>query len=201
MNRSAFVISVVLTTFVLMAIAGIVYTVRAQKPATETEAIPENNLEAEPALDPPLEQVLLERETIYQQRIAEANARLKQAQQQLAAQSILVNQQANSQGPVTEISSDQAMQVAADFLGQDSVYWVELVSVRGEEMYLVTFVSGDIVYVNLAGQVVGSAPAQGFGSSNGGGGKKTVSIKMDDNGQSEHESEDGEHETEDEHED
>jgi len=201
MNRSAFVISVVLTTFVLMAIAGIVYTVRAQKPATETEAIPENNLEAEPALDPPLEQVLLERETIYQQRIAEANARLKQAQQQLAAQSILVNQQANSQGPVTEISSDQAMQVAADFLGQDSVYWVELVSVRGEEMYLVTFVSGDIVYVNLAGQVVGSAPAQGFGSSNGGGGNKTISIKEDDHSQEEHESGDDDHESEDEHDD
>ena len=204
MNKTAFIISVVLTTFILMAVAGVVYTLRAPEPATaaETETIPENNLDAEPTLDPSLEQVLLERESVYQQRIAEANARLQQAQQQLAAQSIVANQQMNSQNAVTEISSDQAMQVAADFLGTDSVYWVEFVSMRGEKLYMVTFNSGDIVYVNMAGQVVGSAPARGFGSSNGGGGgKKTVSIKVDDHDQTEHDSGEDEHETEDEHDD
>jgi hypothetical protein len=83
------------------------------------------------------------------------------------------------------------MQLAADYLGQDSVYWVEIVTVRGEDMYMVTFTTGEMVYVNLAGQVVGSAPAQGFGSSNGGGGKKTsVSTREDNHDQEEHESED-----------
>jgi hypothetical protein len=208
MNKTAFVISVVLTTFVLMSIAGIVYTLRAPQPATDVQAAPETSIEAQPAeavptVDPSLEQILLERESVYQQRIAEANARLLQAQQQLAAQSQLVNQPAVNQNTVTAISSDQAMQIAANFLGTDSVYWVEKVTVNGEEMYLVTFASGDVVYVNYAGQVVGSAPAQGFGSSNGGGGggKKTISTGGDDHGQSEHESDGGEHETEGGHED
>ena len=196
MNKTAFVISVVLTTFVLMAVAGIVYTLRAPQPATETEAVPDNNLEAQPTLDPSLEQTLLEREAIYQQRIAEANARLQQAQQQLAAKSSVVNQQANSQNIATAITPEQAMQVAADYLGQDSAYWVEIVSLQGVDTYMVSFSTGDLVYVNMAGQVVGSAPAQNFGSSNGGAGNKTISTKGDDRGHEEHGSGEDGHETE-----
>jgi hypothetical protein len=69
-------------------------------------------------------------------------------------------------------------------------------------MYLVTFASGDLVYVNMSGQVVGSAPAQGFGGGShggAGGGKKTVSLREDDHSQEGHDSGEGEHETEDEH--
>ena len=198
MNKTAFVVSVVLTTFVLMIFAGVVYALRAPQGSTELESVPESSLEAEPTLDPSLEQALLEREQIYQQRIAEANIRLEQAQTQLAAQSLLVNQQITSQTVVSEITPEQAMDVAADFLGQDSVYWVEIVSLRGEEMYLVTFPSGDMVYVNMAGLVVGSAPAQGFSSSGGGGGSRTFSSRGDEGGQEdhEHESEGDSHESE-----
>jgi hypothetical protein len=195
MNKTAFVVSVVLTTFVLMIFAGVVYALRAPQVSTEVESVPENSIEAEPTLDPSLEQALLEREKIYQQRIAEANTRLEQAQKQLAAQSMLGNQQPNSQTAMAEVTSEQAVQAAVEFLGQDNVYWVEIVSVSGEDMYMVTFTTGDMVYVNMAGQVVGSSPAQLSGSSIGGAGKKTISTKGDDQNQEEHEheSEDDDH--------
>ena len=202
MNKTAFIVSVVLTTFVLMIFAGVVYALRAPQVSTELESVPESSIEAEPTLDPSLEQAVLEREKIYQQRIAEANTRLEQAQKQLAAQSSLVNQQTTSQSAMTEITSEQAMQVAVEFLGQESAYWVEIVFVRGEKMYLVTFTTGDMVYVNMAGQVVGSAPAQNFGSSNGGSHPKTISTKADNRNYEDHEQEheDDDHES-DEHED
>jgi hypothetical protein len=195
MNKTAFVASVVLTTFVLMIFAGVVYALRAPQVSTDVESVPESSIEAEPTLDPSLEQALLDREKIYQQRIAEANTRLAQAQKQLAAQASLENQQTTSQSAVTEITSEQAMQAAVEFLGQDNVYWVEIVSVSGEDMYMVTFTTGDMIYVNMVGQVVGSSPAQIPGSSIGGAGKKTISTKGDDQNQEEHEheSEDDDH--------
>jgi hypothetical protein len=205
MNKTAFVISVVLTTFVLMAVGGIVYAMRTSngvpEVAPEIESEQTISAEATPTIDPSLEQALVEREAIYQQRIAEANARLEQAQQQLA-QSALVGQQSISQVALTQITPEQAMQIAADFLGQNSVYWVEITTVEGEDLYLVTFTSGDMVYVNMAGQVVGSAPAQSFGSSGGGGGGGSRSVKASSEGGEhsgehggEYEHEDGEHES------
>jgi len=202
MNKTAFVISVVLTTFVLMAFGGIVYALRASDAAPATESVQQNSVELVSTEDPSLEQTLLEREAIYQQRIAEANARLEQAQQQLAAQTALVSPQANGQAAVTQITAEQAAQIAADFLGQSSVYWVEIVTVKGEDLYMVTFTTGEAVYVNLAGQVVGSAPAQYSGGGGGGGGGlqivSTVSNGSDhddgneENHESEHEGDDHE---------
>jgi uncharacterized membrane protein len=204
MNRTAFVISVVLTTFVLMAVAGVVYTLRTPQAATETEIAPadnsdtgtDNTIDAAPTLDPSLEQALLDREKIYQQRIAEANARLQQAQEQLAAKSLLVSPQADSQNTAAQITPEQAMKVASDYLGQDSAFWVEIVSLKGVDTYMVSFSTGDLVYVSMAGQVVGSAPAQNFGGSLGGAGKKTVSTKGDDQVHEDHGSGGEGHETE-----
>jgi len=81
MNKTAFVISIVLTTFVLMAVGGIAYATRASnQPQEESIASP---APIDPALvDPALQQALNEREAAYQQMIAEANARLEQSQQQ-----------------------------------------------------------------------------------------------------------------------
>lgn len=196
MNKTAFVISVILTTFVLMAFGGVVYALRAPEAAPVTESGEEISAEAAPTDEPSLEQTLLEREAIYQQRIAEANARLEQAQQQIAVQTALTDPQANSQAAVTQITPEQAAQIAADFLGQNSVYWVEIVAVRGEDLYMVTFTSGEAVYVNMVGQVVGSAPAQFSGGSGGGGGLKMASSGG--GGESDHgDDHEGEHEEED----
>jgi 2',3'-cyclic-nucleotide 2'-phosphodiesterase (5'-nucleotidase family) len=187
MNKTAFVLSVVLTTFVLMAFGGVVYALRAPEVATATQSVEEVVVEAAPTADPSLEQTLLEREQIYQQRIAEANARLAQAQAQLAGQSSLAGQTANSQAALTSITPEQAAQIAADAFGQ-GVAWVEIVTVKGEDLYLVTLTSGDLVYVSMTGQVVGSAPAQYSGTS-GGGGRQLVSNETSSGGEGEHEDE------------
>lgn len=206
MNKTAFVISIVLTTFVLMSVGGVVYALRAPEVAPVAESAAEGPAVVDPALGPSLEQTLLEREAIYQQRIAEANARLEQAQQQLATQSPLADPQAGSLAAGVQITAEQAAQIAADFFGQSSVAWVEIVTVKGEDMFLVTFATGEMVYINMSGQVVGSAPAQfSLGSSSGGGHnpgsagssgseQSEDSDDHDDDHEDEHEDGDNEHE-------
>jgi hypothetical protein len=197
MNKTAFVISIVLTTFVLMAFGGIVYALRTPEAAAATETVQEEVVAADPTADPSLEQTLLEREAIYQQRIAEANARIEQVQQQLAAQTALTNPQANSQAALAPITAEQAAQIASDYLGGVGVYWVDIVTLQGEDLYEVMLTTGETMYINMAGQVVGSAPAQVAGSGGGGGGGMTMtSFEGSDQNQDQH---DGDHD--DEHED
>lgn len=204
MNKSAFVISILLTTVVLMVFGGVVYAFRAPEVAVEAEPVQENAVEAVTTDDPALEQTLLEREAVYQQRIAEANARLEQAQQQLAAQAAPASLQANSLTTATSITPEQAAQIVADTLGYNNVAWVEIVTIKGEDLYQVTLTSGELIYVDMAGQVVGSAPSQfSYGSSGGGGGKILTS---DDSSQTQgseddHSEDEHEEEHEDEHED
>lgn len=175
MNKTAFVISIVLTTFVLMAVGGIAYAVHAPQPTQAAPVAAPATVDpaaADPAagdplaVDPAVLQAWSEREAAYQQLIAEANARLEQAQQQLAAQAQSTNPQVGNTNtvPQTGVTPEQAAEIAANFLGQTSVYSVEIVPINGENLYLVTFYSGDLVYVGLNGQVVGSASLQAGGS-------------------------------------
>jgi uncharacterized membrane protein len=200
MNKTAFVISIVLTTFVLMAMGGVVYALRTPDAAAagSAEAVTTEAAGAveAPTSDPTLEQTLLEREAIYQQRIAEANARLEQAQQQLAAQAAPASPQANSLVAPATITPEQAAQIVADSLGFNNVAWVEIVAVQGEDLYLVTLTSGDLYYVNMAGQIVGSAPAHFSGSSSGGGGKILASDNSNQSNHSDDDHSEGEHEDE-----
>lgn len=214
MNKTAFVISIILTTFVLMAVGGIAYAMnRPQAPAAPTgqeavldeAAVDPNQVQAaDPAAaqasDPALEQALAERETAYQQLITEANARLAQAQQQqlqLQAQvNALQTGGAAATAPQATLTLDQAAQIASDFLGQTSVYSVELVTIRDVPLYKVTFYSGDIVYVSMDGQIVGSA-SNSFNETawaapdlSGGGGQGA--SQTGSSGGGEHENESGE---------
>jgi uncharacterized protein YpmB len=158
MNKKAFFISIALTVIVLMAVGGIAYFMRSANQVQAAKASPVTQ-----ALDPALEQSLNEREAAYQKMIAEANARLEQAQQQqLALQNQLAALQSGAAVAVPQagLSPEQAAQVAADFLGQTSVYSVEMTAIRGVSLFKVTFSSGDIVYIGMDGQVAGSAAAQ-----------------------------------------
>jgi hypothetical protein len=180
MNKTAFVISIVLTTFVLMAVGGVVYAVRASQnsqvtpaaePAVVEPAVADPAVADPLAVDPAVLQAWNEREAAYQKLIAEANARLAQAQQQLASQAqpaapLVNNTTTLPQGTITP---EQAAEVAANFLGQTNVYSVEVVALKGQDTYLVTFMSGDMVYVSMDGQIVGSASLK-IGASGGGGG-------------------------------
>lgn len=55
---------------------------------------------------------------------------------------------------------EQATTVAVDFLGDSNVYSVEVVDYEGVATYLVTFSSGDLVYVSSTGMVVANTKIQ-----------------------------------------
>jgi hypothetical protein len=58
------------------------------------------------------------------------------------------------------ITPEQATTVAVDFLGDTNVYSVEVVDYEGVATYLVTFSSGDLVYVSSNGMVVANTKIQ-----------------------------------------
>jgi hypothetical protein len=54
----------------------------------------------------------------------------------------------------TGIQPQEAAQIAANFLARHDLYSVETVQYRGASVYLVTFSSGDLVYVSMEGKVL-----------------------------------------------
>ena len=192
MNRTAFILSVALSAFVLLLTGGVVTAVRnAQARAVVTPA-PTVEMVADPTLDPAIQQAFAEREQAYQDLIAQANARLDQLQQ--ANQSLQSELNAMQSAPTaaapvavpTSVTPEEAAQIAARYLNRTDLYSVESAQFNGASAYLVTFSSGDMVYVGIDGQVLSVQVAKGeiAMGGNGGGG--------------EHEG--GEHEHENEHE-
>jgi hypothetical protein len=174
MNKTAIVISAVLTAFVLAIAGGVFLTVRAVSGANAAQAASPQVLPTDPAptdappaqgLDPQTAQEIQQREANYQNLIAQANERLVQAQQkeqelqaQLAA--LQASATAATQAPApAQVTAQQAAQIAAQYLNQSSAYSVETTLLKGQTVYLVTMSSGDIVYVSLDGQVIGTQPA------------------------------------------
>ena len=51
-------------------------------------------------------------------------------------------------------SADQAAALAAQVMGRSDLYSVETTDLNGASVYLVTFSSGDLVYVSSEGQIV-----------------------------------------------
>lgn len=153
-HKTLALISIALTVFSLILIAGVMTAVRrvsaADEPAVATQ-------------DPAVLQYLNERETAYQEMIAQANQRLLEAQQaQDALQAQLDASQSDAAADTTSaaISPQQAAELAAVYMGQSDLYAVENTAMSGQPAYLVTFSSGDQVYVGLDGQVLGVVPAQ-----------------------------------------
>lgn len=199
MNKTALFLSVALTVLVLIAAGAIVLSMRsvnsaegaaAASPAETVDPGVATDPITTATIDPQLEKIWMEREAAYQQTIAEANARLDQLQQQLTGQTA-TPAAAPQTGPITP---EQAAAIAADSLGQTSVYSVTLVTLGGGSVYEVMMPSGDIVYVSLDGQVVGSVPATVYSSSGGGGGGKPSLADLGGGNNGEHE---GEHEGDD----
>lgn len=182
MNIMALFISIALTAFVLVTIAGVGIAMQTQPQDGTAQAV-----ETVPVTDPTLPKEIQEREARYQELINQANQRLDQLQkenQSLQDQLNTVQTQVQQPSATLEITPDQAVQVAANFLGDGRIFSVEGTFVRGTPLYKVTFSSGAVVYVSLDGQVVGSqAPTMASGSLNG----STSNVR-------------GEHEEHDEHE-
>jgi hypothetical protein len=55
---------------------------------------------------------------------------------------------------VVNITPESAAAIAGKVLGRTDMYSVEVAQFEGADAYLVTFSSGDLVYVSLAGQVL-----------------------------------------------
>ncbi len=58
------------------------------------------------------------------------------------------------------VTPEEATTIAVDFLGDPNVFSVEVVDYQGAPTYLVTFSSGDLIYVNSTGQVVAAEKIQ-----------------------------------------
>lgn len=103
------------------------------------------------------------------------------------------------------VTAEEATTIAVDFLGDPNVYSVEVVDYQGVPTYLVTFSSGDLVYVSSTGVVVANEKLQpvyvasNTGSSGGNQGKNNGGGSSDDGGNSsdDHDS----HEEHDDHDD
>jgi hypothetical protein len=80
----------------------------------------------------------------------------------------------------TSFTPEQAAQMASQVLGRTDLLSAESSSINGVNAYKITFVSGDVVYVGLDGQILSIQPvpqvitvqAQSFGQSGGGGGQE-----------------------------
>jgi len=93
---------------------------------------------------------------------------------------------------------EQAAALAAQVLGHDDLFSVEVTDLNGETVYLVTFSSGDLVYVSLDGQVrsIGQVQVETVVVSSGGGGGGGGGNNQSNNSSQSNE----EHEDHDEHE-
>lgn len=89
------------------------------------------------------------------------------------------------------LAPQEAALVAANFLGRTDLYSVEFTVWNGTNVYKVTFSSGDVVYVDVNGQVLGNEPPQTVYVSNnngaGGGSANRPPRYDDDEGHEGHE--------------
>jgi uncharacterized protein YpmB len=94
------------------------------------------------------------------------------------------------------VTPEQATTVAVDFLGDSNVYSVEVVDYEGAATYLVTFSSGDLVYVSSAGMVVANTkiqPVVVVASNSGNGGGSQDNNNGGSSGGEDHEDHDDDH--------
>lgn len=86
---------------------------------------------------------------------------------------------------------EQAANLASSVIGRTDLYTAEITQLDGVDVYLVTFSSGDIVYVSQNGQILSIsklpvtvilAPAAGGGGGGGGNGGGSGTTITNDNG-------------------
>jgi hypothetical protein len=76
--------------------------------------------------------------------------------------------QAAAQPAAPMITPQDAAQIAAGYMGHSDLYSVESATVNGNQVYKVTFSSGDIVLVDTSGQIVAVQPAPSLTAANSG---------------------------------
>lgn len=103
------------------------------------------------------------------------------------------------------VTPEEATTVAIDFLGDSNVYSVEVVDYEGAPAYLVTFSSGDLVYVSSTGSVVAKTKIEPVivvaSNSGGGGGGSNQGSSSSSSDDDDHDDDDHDDDDHDEHED
>lgn len=98
--------------------------------------------------------------------------------------------------PMPKVAPQDAASMAARAINRTDLYSIELADYQGSQVYKVTFSSGDIVYVSMDGQVLGTeappAPAPVFVTQSGGGGAHHGGSDGGSTGGDEHDDHEGE---------
>ena len=149
----------------------------------------------------------------------EAVAQQQQPQVQDVAQSLPAAEQVAAES--VNLTPQEAAAFAAEVMGRDDMYSIEVTELNGETVYLVTFTTGELLYISMDGQIRSidqvevktvvvnvSSGGGGGGGGDAGGGDATVSqpdnsSSNKDRGEDDHkENEDhDEHEDREEHDD
>jgi uncharacterized membrane protein YkoI len=163
-QRTALTIAAALTAFLLVVIGGL---------ASRLTSTPDVTPAAAAQIDPATEALIQEREAAYRQALAEANARLEEANRQIAAANQRLQEPSISPdtgaavaapAPAYAVSVEQAQTIAQGAAGDVlSSRAAELVSFQGTPAYEVGFGSG-LIYVDAQSGAVlynGVTPASG----------------------------------------
>lgn len=181
-QRTALILSAVLTAFVLVLGGGLV--ARVSQPMAPAQAAPVASAPTAPAptatidVNAQVEQLLQQREAQYRQLIDAANQRLQQANQQLAASApaarparsaALAAPAAPAAQPTASLSAEAARNIAIDASGGATmIREPELVLFEGKVAYEVGLTRG-VVYVDANDGTVLFNGAQGGGGQPSGG--------------------------------
>ena len=138
----------------------------------------------------------------YQGVIAASNpTATAQAQEQPQVKAISHTVPTDAQA--VNLTPEEAAGLAAQVLGQNDLYSVEVTDLKGETVYMVTFSNGKLVYVSLDGQIrsIGDVPVDTVvvNSGGGGGGRKNRQTQTTSSNQSS--SQHQEHDDHEEHDD
>ena len=122
----------------------------------------------------------------------------RQVPASLAGRPLNSPERTNSREPSqVQISPRDAANLAAAAMERGDAYSVELGEWNGVPAFKVTFSSGDVAYISLAGEFLGSVPVVQYlsapGGGGGGGGQQRVKQNNDDR-EDEHEDSHEEHE-------
>jgi hypothetical protein len=106
------------------------------------------------------------------QGIISSNKQVEVAQPTTQPTAEMVAAAIPTQAQPVNFTPDQASALAAQVLGHDDLYSVEVTDLNGESVYLVTFSSGDLVYVSMDGQIrsIGKVQVETVVVNSGGGG-------------------------------
>lgn len=98
---------------------------------------------------------------------------------------------------------EEASALAAQVLGHDDLYSVEVTDLNGETVYMVTFSSGDLVYISMDGQIrsIGKVEVETVVVNTGGGRKNGGNNNKSSNSSQSYEDHDDDHDEHEEHED